>query len=178
MKYDLNYISNYILEYNTEVPIVVIWGVLAIMCGIIIVQYLISNSIVMFVRNAALFLLVGYIFLIICGTILFRDTADAMRYALCPFNSYMVLYDKLLAQLILNVAMFIPIGFFAGATSKIRHIWKAVEVGFALSLFIELTQLVTMRGVFNVDDIIHNTLGCIIGFACFVLCNRMARRIA
>jgi glycopeptide antibiotics resistance protein len=47
-----------------------------------------------------------------------------------------------------------------------------------LSFFIELTQLITTRGVFNVDDIIHNVLGCVIGFACFVLCYKVVKRIA
>jgi glycopeptide antibiotics resistance protein len=47
-----------------------------------------------------------------------------------------------------------------------------------LSLFIELTQLITTRGVFNVDDIIHNMFGCFIGFLCFKLCYKVVKRIA
>ena len=88
-----------------------------------------------------------------------------------------MLYNKLLAQIIMNVFLFIPIGFFVGGTLKKKHIWNAIGIGFVLSFFIELTQLITTRGVFNVDDIIHNVLGCIIGFACFVFCYKMVKRI-
>jgi glycopeptide antibiotics resistance protein len=74
--------------------------------------------------------------------------------------------------------MFVPIGFFVGGALKKKHIWNVIKIGFLLSLFIELTQLITTRGVFNVDDIIHNVLGCTIGFFCFVICYKMIKRIA
>jgi glycopeptide antibiotics resistance protein len=89
-----------------------------------------------------------------------------------------MLYDKLLAELIMNVMMFVPIGFFTGGALKKKHILNALVFGLGLSLFIELTQLITTRGVFNVDDIIHNTLGCIVGFGCFVFCYKLMKHIA
>ena len=95
-----------------------------------------------------------------------------------PFWSYTVLYNRLLAQLIMNVLLFIPIGFFDGGALKKKHIWNTIGIGFVLSFFIELTQLISTRGVFNVDDIIHNVLGCIIGFSFFVLCYKLIKRIA
>ena len=36
--------------------------------------------------------------------------------------------------------------------------------GFATTLFIETIQLITKRGIFEIDDIINNTLGCAIGY--------------
>jgi glycopeptide antibiotics resistance protein len=119
----------------------------------------------------------GYIFLVLCTTIFFREETFEKRYYIHPFWSYSVLYNKLLAQIIMNVFLFIPIGFLVGGALKKKHLWNALGFGFVLSLFIEVTQLISTRGVFNVDDIIHNTLGCVIGFICFVLCYKVIKRI-
>ena len=121
---------------------------------------------------------IGYVFLVLCTTIFFREETFVKRYHLYPLWSYTELYTTILAQLIMNIMMFVPIGFFVGGALKKKHIWNVIKIGFLLSLFIELTQLITTRGVFNVDDIIHNVLGCTIGFFCFVICYKMIKRIA
>jgi glycopeptide antibiotics resistance protein len=40
---------------------------------------------------------------------------------------------------------------------------RVVLMGFLLSLTIEILQLVTKRGMFEFDDLFHNTLGVAIG---------------
>lgn len=74
-----------------------------------------------------------------------------------------------LMQVALNIALFAPLGFF------LRLIWRrgvivSTAVGFAISLLIELTQLTGVWGLypcayrlFDVDDLIANTLGALIG---------------
>jgi glycopeptide antibiotics resistance protein len=121
---------------------------------------------------------IGYVFLVLCTTIFFREETFVKRYHLYPLWSYTELYTTILAQLIMNIMMFVPIGFFVGGSLKKKHIWNVIKIGFLLSLFIELTQLITTRGVFNVDDIIHNVLGCAMGFFCFVICYKMIKKIA
>jgi glycopeptide antibiotics resistance protein len=54
---------------------------------------------------------------------------------------------------------------------KKKLILYAVGIGFSLSFFIELMQLISTRGIFSVDDIIHNVLGCVIGYGIFRLCH-------
>ena len=166
------------LEYDTSVPPVMIIGVFIFLCCIIMLLFRVKTSYSVFLRQASFCSLMGYIFLVLCTTILFREETFKIRYNLCPLLSYTMLDNKLSAQLILNIMMFIPIGFFVGGALKKKHIWNAVGIGFVLSLFIELTQLITTRGVFNVDDVIHNTLGCIIGFTYFVFCYKLMRQIA
>ena len=178
MKYDLEYIIKYILEYDIGIPIAVIISVCVCVFAIVSVLFWAKTSYSIFVRQSSYILLGGYFFLILCTTFFFREETFEKRYMIRPLWSYTILYNKLIAQLIMNVLMFIPIGFFIGGILKKKHIWYALEIGFFLSFIIELTQLITTRGVFNVDDIIHNTLGCAIGFAGFVLCYKMARRIA
>lgn len=56
----------------------------------------------------------------------------------------------------MNVLLFIPVGALAGK-------WKVVPAAASFSLFIETVQLLTGRGLFEFDDVIHNTLGAAIG---------------
>ena len=178
MEFDIGHITKYMLDYDSGVPHSVIIGVLIFVCGIIILLFRAKISYSIFVRQASVCLLIGYIFLVLCTTIIFREETFEKRYHLCPLWSYTELYNTIIAQLIMNIMMFIPIGFFSGVALKKKHIWNVVEIGLVLSLFIELTQLITTRGVFNVDDIIHNVLGCVIGFTCYVFSYKIIKRIA
>ena len=47
-------------------------------------------------------------------------------------------------------------------------------VGIAVSSAIEISQLLLCRGLFEFDDIIHNSLGCMLGC---LLGNRMLRLV-
>ena len=178
MKFDFGYISKYILEYETGIPIIIITGIITVVCNIILILYYTSINNRMFVRKASVYMFIGYVGLVLCTTIIFRTGSDEMKYVLCPFKSYIGLYDKMLAQNILNVVLFMPIGFLAGAALKKKHILNALIIGVGLSLFIEVIQLISKRGICNIDDVIHNTLGCAIGFAGFVLCYKIVKRIA
>ena len=53
--------------------------------------------------------------------------------------------------------------------------WRAILIGTGYSLIIEITQLVTHRGLFEIDDLIHNTAGAAIGFGLCVLMKRIKR---
>ena len=65
-------------------------------------------------------------------------------------NSMNTTYPKyeLFLENILNVIMLLPLG---------------LLIGFCISFSIELMQLILCRGMFDVDDIIHNSLGFLIG---------------
>ena len=178
MTIDIGYIIKYILSYDTGIPLIIFIGIIIVVCCIVLVLYYTRINYVMFVRKASIYMFIGYVALILCTTIIFRTESDEMRYVLCPFKSYIGLYNRVLAQNILNIVLFMPIGFFAGAALKKKHILNALKIGVGLSLSIEVAQLLSRRGICNIDDVIHNTLGCAIGFGGFVLCYKMARRIA
>ncbi len=178
MKSDLKYITSYMLDYDIGVPIAVIIAISVIVSCITIILYRFRINYPLFIRQTSFCILCGYLLFILCTTILYREETFEKRYFLRPLWSYSVLYYRLLAQNILNILMFIPIGFFIGGALKKKRILDIIGIGFLLSFFIELTQLITTRGVFNVDDIIHNVLGCIIGYLCFMLCYKLIQRIA
>ena len=59
-----------------------------------------------------------------------------------------------------NIALFIPMGFLLPILfKKLRVFKKCVWISFIILLCIEILQLFTMRGSFDVDDIILNMLG-------------------
>lgn len=67
-----------------------------------------------------------------------------------------------------NIALFFPFGFLIPCVFKyFRGIFRTSLMGFSLSLIIEITQLVTSRGFFDIDDIILNSLGSFVGYLVF-----------
>jgi len=80
-----------------------------------------------------------------------------------------LLGDAAFLQLALNVLLFVPLGFLVRILGG-RGIVVAAALGFATSLFVELTQLTGMWGaydcayrVFDVDDLLTNTVGAVLG---------------
>ena len=81
-------------------------------------------------------------------------------------NSMNTTYPKyeLFLENILNVIMLLPLGIFLPLVYGKKIDWKVgLLIGFCISFSIELMQLVLCRGMFDVDDIIHNSLGFLIG---------------
>ena len=112
--------------------------------------------------------LAGYVFLIIAVTIPSRTPGAKMNYEVEIFWSHRV-WSIQREQIIANVIMFIPVGLFLGKDFS----WKTVLCSTCFSFLIEFTQLITRRGLFEFDDIIHNTLGSFIGFLIFLVAKRL-----
>ena len=108
-------------------------------------------------------LLAAYLFFLLSGTVLTR-TAGSLRYQLRPFWSYK--YWRLHGtQIIANMLSFFPVGFLAGRMWK----WRAVFFAVGVSVCIELLQLVTHTGLCELDDVMHNSVGGLVGVAAAVL---------
>ena len=66
--------------------------------------------------------------------------------------------------MILNAVMFTPLGFLLPACFERYRNWgRTLAAGFLTSLTVELIQLFTFRAT-DVDDLIMNTLGTILGY--------------
>ena len=82
---------------------------------------------------------------------------------------------QLLTEVIPNVMMFIPLGVFIPAVfARLRKFQWAILALFLTTLSIELTQFVIGRAA-DIDDIIANLLGGLIGFSLFALANHLLR---
>ena len=73
-----------------------------------------------------------------------------------------------LRNLIGNILVFMPLGFFIPLLfDKFNNLKKVLKVGFLSSLAIELSQLFVGGNVCDIDDVIYNTLGAVVGFICY-----------
>lgn len=80
------------------------------------------------------------------------------------------------ANLAGNVLIFIPYGFFISMASRSRGFFKTLFFSMGLSLCVETVQLFTRVGSFDVDDILLNTIGGVLGYIIFSICNVIRRR--
>ena len=64
----------------------------------------------------------------------------------------------------MNILLLFPAGILLpGVTGRKLKWWMGLLVGIAVSSAIEISQLLLCRGLFEFDDIIHNSLGCMLG---------------
>lgn len=97
---------------------------------------------------------------------LFSRVGTETRNILFPFHSYIEILKGnriFLIENIGNIILFFPLGV-AISYSKLGKLKRAVLLGFLVSLFIEMLQLIFSLGTFEIDDLIHNTIGTVIGF--------------
>lgn len=106
----------------------------------------------------ALGLLVGYAFLILAETVLIRKPFVGEHIKPELFWSWRA-WNVQRGQIITNVIMFVPVGVLVGWIWRWRGLWAAA----GLSIFIEILQLITSRGLCEFDDVFHNMIGAVIG---------------
>ena len=76
-----------------------------------------------------------------------------------------------------NVLMFIPLGVFLPLLWKgLRKWWRTWLATLAIMLVVELTQLFTLRGSFDVDDLILNLLGAAMGYIIYRWMNPVKKK--
>ena len=115
-----------------------------------------------------------YIALILGGTLLNRTAGTQYETEWIPFWSYWDTFVKgdpyLLRQMVYNVLVFVPWGILCSMMLKKEKCAKVViGSGAMFSLGIELCQLLFRCGLFEFDDIFHNTLGAAIGLGLWKL---------
>jgi glycopeptide antibiotics resistance protein len=67
-------------------------------------------------------------------------------------------------NILANIIAFVPLGFFLPLLKeKLNKYWKIFMISGLLSLFFEVFQLMTGIGAFDIDDIILNTFGAMLG---------------
>lgn len=159
-------IAEYLISLYKDIPMAVYEGLLSVLClgtVAIIVCYGLKRSLKWIVG----LLLVEYIFLIFCSTVIYRKGYEEAGYELSPFWSYTAIQEgrtELLTENIMNVVAFVPIGLLLGIGIPRLKWWYALLIGFYLSSSIEILQFVFKKGFPEFDDVMHNTFGCILGY--------------
>ena len=119
------------------------------------------------IRVSSLILMILYATIVLCTTVLFRNGPIDCKILVVTFGSYVAIDEgnsRLLEENIMNIAVFVPFGIFLTAGIERLKWWHAAIAGGCLSVVIEFMQFYFKRGSCEVDDIIHNTFGCVIGY--------------
>lgn len=117
-----------------------------------------------------------YLALVVMITFLSRESGNTTSVDL-DLGASLRINSRNDALVLENVLLFIPYGFCYCWWKKGKgNLFNSFMVGFVTSLIIEGMQLVTGRGIFQLDDIITNTLGCMIGAFSYKLCCVLFRK--
>lgn len=157
-----------------DIPILVYEaGIFVLIAGLVF--FLLTCGIRKGLRYGLGLLLKEYILLIYCSTVFFRNSGK-LQYDFIPFWSYFSYFkgenDRLLAENIMNVVAFVPVGVLVGAVFRAMSWKKLLVIGICLSVGIEVLQFVFRKGFSEVDDVMHNTVGCLIGYGIYCLLRR------
>lgn len=125
-------------------------------------------------RAVALVLLVGWAAVTVYATVFRSEPMLAAQWNLSLFRAWREAWNRFTLQIwlnvLLNIALFVPLGLLLPLLGKVFRRWYAAfAAGFCVSLAIELTQLVTRRGMCDVDDLFTNTLGAMVGWSLTML---------
>lgn len=118
------------------------------------------------------------VYLTIMLTITFLSRESGTRRGVMDLELFSTwgINDRNNAFVVENVLLFIPYGFACPwVFCRARNLFYCTLIGAFTSLGIETLQLLTGRGYFQIDDILTNTLGTILGFLIYWLWRGVCR---
>lgn len=124
--------------------------------------------------------IIAYLLIMLYSTVIGRFAQEDISIHLTPLWSISAIQKGLIEtfyEKLFNVLFFIPYGMLLGMFYSLcsrsfwsnkfptfsRVIWKSFVFGVITSVCIEILQLITRTGTCETDDVICNTLGCVLG---------------
>lgn len=148
------------------------WPMLTLFAVIVIVLKLtrvfINNDKFIFYKEFYNLLFVIYILLLYHLLLSTENASSGMNFI--PFKEmtrYSIGSRAFFYNVIGNIVLFIPFGYFVSDYLKAKRVPHIILVSLIISLTAELIQFKIGRA-FDVDDILLNMLGAIIGFMCYI----------
>lgn len=119
-------------------------------------------------------LFIGYIVFVCELTIIGRGSSHFLQMNLQPFSGYIDAWKKYslrdLQNCIFNILMFVPLGVFLPLLFPKFKLFKWLFlVVVSATLSIETYQTLTGAGIFELDDLINNSIGGVIGYQLYRL---------
>jgi len=117
---------------------------------------------------------IGYIVFVLELTVIGRGTSHYMQMNLQPFSGYIDAWKKYslrdLQNCLFNILMFVPLGMFLPLLmAKCKEFKWLLLVVVGATASIETYQTLSGAGIFELDDLINNSLGGIIGYQLYKL---------
>ena len=114
-----------------------------------------------------------------------RTMDSGYRYNLEPFkeikrfwsNRDSLGWNSVITNLVGNIVAFAPFGFFLPMLCRAgRNVFGCVILSALFSLAVEVVQLFSKVGAFDVDDILLNAIGGLVGFLIYVVIRNLLRK--
>lgn len=132
-------------------------------------------------------LLAEYLFIVSCSTVICRGemSFDFDRLQLMPFWTYKAVVNHVpcvsVWDIVLNIVLFIPLGFLLKLLYPSITALNMLLVALVCSLCIEVNQYVFEKGIAQIDDVMHNAIGAMLGWllasVCIGLINKCNSRL-
>lgn len=110
-----------------------------------------------------------YLVLLLCFTIIFREESVDGDVRFIPYKNYLANNMQLLKDALMNIAMFIPVGFCTSVFLRQPKWLKITLLSATLSCCIELSQFVLSRGFCDINDVMNNMFGGLLGYWTYCL---------
>ena len=125
-----------------------------------------NKSIELYLTVFSKFLLIGYVLLVLYCTVFIKELSPNYSYDYHLFWSYKADGDGsfYFKENMLNALLYLPLGFLLPFAFKRVKWWQVTLFALFLSVSVEFIQLLFKCGFSELDDVFHNTLGCVIGF--------------
>lgn len=168
--------SNFSGFFKTGIPNIVFYPSI-ILCIFLIFLGLFSSLIKGKKTFVFFVLFIEYLFVVISSTVLCRCDFAGARIEATPFWDYIAIVNKIpgvsIWDIILNIVLFLPFGFLLSAIKPTLRLWVIVLLGLFFSFCIESMQYIFSKGIAQMDDLMHNSLGALLGVLMFKFKNKI-----
>ena len=150
---------------------------LAILIGIItkyVINYVKKNrqTVIHKYKERAIVIFAVYIVIMVQMTILFRDIGSGYIIDVVPFNTPGGT-NQIILYAFANMVAFLPLGILCPVIWNRMNDWKKMLfIGFFGSLLIEIAQLILQCGEFQIEDLLMNSVGTVIGYIIYSKWNK------
>lgn len=129
-------------------------------------------------QRVAISIMIPYLFLVFVATLFERRVGNDFHIILTPLWKVQAIMNGGVSkawfkkEILMNILLLMPVGVFAPVFFKGKRFLYTIMTGIGTSIIIELLQFITRRGFAEIDDIIFNTLGVLVGFGIYSVFQR------
>lgn len=157
-----------LMKYNPQwSPLEAHWIIVLLLTGLAAACCLLYWRKIVWSQAVSGFSLMIVLLMIFGTTVFTRQSGEELRWELRLFWSWkpaMAGDREMIEEVLLNILLLLPVGVLLPMTLRKPLRWsQGLTVGVLISALIELTQLFWRRGLFELDDIVHNSVGCMLG---------------
>lgn len=162
---------------NPRIPVEYVLISFLVLSVAIVIGMLVMRGAKRFVLGG---LLAEYYFLVLCSTVICRASHGERHIEIMPFWNYPDIWNRVdypadLIEVLLNIALFVPIGLLLGGLGFKTK--KVLLSGICLSGIIEVSQFAFCKGLSETDDVMHNSVGAFLGYLGFLGILKGKRRL-